>query len=79
MSRVRLEDDSPRCDYCGEPFTPYRPGQRFCPGGECRMAYHRAQIRLHRAERGKNTVTEAAAILGRLGGLATARKRKKAE
>lgn len=30
-----------KCEYCHEPFTPARPGQRFCVGKGCRQAWHR--------------------------------------
>ena len=30
------------CEYCGDPFTPKRSGQRFCsePGKSCRQKWH---------------------------------------
>ena len=42
MPRVAsFELENPRrCEQCGDPYEPYRDNQRFCPGGDCRRAYH---------------------------------------
>lgn len=31
------------CDWCGGFFIPKRDWQRFCPGGECKRHFERAQ------------------------------------
>lgn len=64
-----------RCDYCRDIIEQPRRNQRFCCEDH-RHAYHRAQFQLHRQDRERNAISEAASILGRLGGIATARKRR---
>lgn len=75
MSRVTGPDALPECPYCGLPFAPHRPNQRFCHPSH-KDAYHRerreAALRAYSNEgQEKNP---AAVALGRLGGLARARK-----
>lgn len=41
------------CDYCGQFFQPNRPWQRFCPGGDCKKNFERAQRDALKAMAGK--------------------------
>ena len=44
-----------RCEQCGASFQPTRRGQRFCPGGVCRVAWwsEHQSMEIHRCRCGR--------------------------
>ncbi len=53
---AKLAAKPPRtCDQCQNLFAPWRDSQRFCPGGACSKAYHKAKRRKGKARPSKPT------------------------
>lgn len=69
-----------RCDYCGRAFAPARAHQRFCAPAH-KDAWHaerrQAALKAYSSEGQSGAKNAAAVAMGRLGGLASGRVRRR--